>query len=266
MTMIEKYVGAIVFEGPEAASGGLKVLDLAVEIFGAGVGDPMKHEVGQAFGMSREHVGDPGQRGDGLLESVGAPVVEEGACVGNRGLTPEGAKGLLALPDGGRVDGSCASFLKAKKPVLVNGGKIGQKEVAGALQTVVAPGEKLSLFLAPGLVDRIVQVLGDVETIVDKLSIWQHLAGSTHERCPHVGAHCLYVCSKMFGDSFRKCEFGTVLSSTFRHFEHSPRNQVGDNRHVVVSLLHALFINPDYLVDRSSRRASPRSTARCMIE
>jgi len=70
--------------------------------------------------------------------------------------------------------------------------------------------------------------------------LWQRLARRRRKVAAHIDAHCLNGFQRLWRQR-RKEQVGRLAIVAFHHFEHPPRVQIGQQRHIALALCAKLF-------------------------
>lgn len=137
--------------------------------------------------MGAEHASDFLDGGDAAAEGLVDPDIEEGACPDWTLVAPELLKGLLEFPSSGGVAQGSEHGVEFGAGLSANAGTAFEQDEASALDGFFCGfGTEARLFTAADLIDRGIEVLGDMEAV-------EHIEGASgfggddlEIRLPHV--------------------------------------------------------------------------------
>jgi hypothetical protein len=159
------------------------------------------------------------------------------------GLAPKLNERLLKSPSLGGLQLASEQLLKSEGLVAFAERTL-QPEELGVLEALVAFFQKTAVLVATDFIDRLVEVLGDMKTVVHDFGLRGGLAGGGGEAGPHVHSGRL----DFFALGLRQTlphdhrRLGRALR---HHFKHPGRLMVGHQRNVAVATAKTLLIEAD---------------------
>jgi len=156
--------GAVVFEAAEAAGIGLDGLDLGVEALGEGIGDRVLEVRQKIHQMAFEGAGHGHHLRQTAALDGAVPLGEEAFAAGRVRLPPELQHLLLVQPGPGGLQVHFQQLGAAGLMLFLHDAM--QPRIPSLLEGLVALFGQLGRLLPAALVDRLVEVLGNMEKVM----------------------------------------------------------------------------------------------------
>lgn len=232
-----------IFLIPESISLPFQGFDFVVDAFDYGTGDGMPEVIEQPRPIPGQGFGDLGEVFDSGSERVCTPGLQECPCRGEIVLLPKEPELLLHGMDGEKRLVGLKQSIQSGFPIGFEVLIVAQQEESVPLEGLLSQSVQLPLLFSAQVFDGVIDESHDVVAVEDDIDVRQDFAHGTVVGTAHVHGD-RFQPPALSGKLFQ--ERGDVfLAFPLYRMKDSSALQIGDDRHVLVALPDAEFVNAE---------------------